>query len=100
MYKIPAYDLYNVGFGICDKLNRSLRQKCFPYRCSSNKDGGSDLKRYFDFILSCVLSNTFKIFEFVTNTSERDENHISFGMHCQHLACELYDSTFQLNKKI
>jgi hypothetical protein len=84
-YSLPAYDLYNAGFGICDKLNRfihhhklylcalsyffltcccirALRQKCFPYRCGvATKSVGSDLKRYFDFILSSALHNTFKI---------------------------------------
>lgn len=91
---IPAYDLYNVGFSICDKLNRSLRQKCFPYRCSKNKEGGSDLKRYFDFVLSCILHNTFKIYEYATETDQKGSDHLPFSEHCIVLSQELFDSTF------
>lgn len=94
-YAIPGYDLYNAGFGICDRLNRSLRQRCFPYRCGSIQKGdsaGSDLKRFFDFILSNVLRNTFKMFEFLTKTDEGNHK-LSFSSHCILLAEELFDST-------
>ena len=97
-FSIPAYDLYNAGFGICDKLNRSLRQKCFPYRCSSNnrgESGGSDLKRFFDFVFSCVLRNTFKIYEFLTKTDGKGSHKLSFSSHCILLSEELFDSASQ-----
>jgi len=70
------------------------RQKCFPYRCGSIQKGesaGSDLKRFFDFILSNVLRNTFKIFEFLTKTDEGNHK-VSFSSHCILLAEELFDS--------
>lgn len=76
---------------------------------------GSDLKRYFDFVLSSVLHNTFKIFEnHVTsagypppspasnnNLEEEMDSGVSavdtmvhqFSTHCILLAEELFDST-------
>ena len=117
-YVIPGYDLYNAGFGMCDKLNRfvnniltfkhnrrrrsscrvvfaaavflhlsnqkfsfhhrSLRQRNFPYRCGpAAQSSGSDLKRYFDFILSSVLHNTFEIFEQQVNDLQQQQRNVS-----------------------
>lgn len=84
-----------------------MRQKCFPYRCGSiaHTGVGSDLKRYFDFIFSSVLHNSFKIFESFSGTSsaaaasssvegEKDE-HSGFSAFCITLAEELFQSTLQ-----
>ena len=85
---------------------RALRQKSFPYRCGSAANSvGSDLKRYFAFILSSVLHNTFAIYEHyngittaaaaVAASEEEEEKGQTqqFSSHCVHLVEELFDST-------
>ena len=59
---IPGYDVYAMGFSICDQLNRSLRHRSYPHQMRGDE---SDLKRYFDYILSCVLHNTFAIYNYI-----------------------------------
>jgi hypothetical protein len=82
---------------------RSLRQKSYPYRCGSiSQTGvGSDLKRYFNFIFSCVLHNSFKIFECFSGipaaaaAAEAKEDYFNnrFSVFCIALAEELFQST-------
>jgi len=73
---------------------RSLRQKCFPYRCgNAANDVGSDLKRYFDFIFSCVLQNTFKIYLHLNHIHCDRKSLKEFSSFCVHLAEELFKST-------
>jgi len=61
------------------------------------------MKRYFDFILSSVLHNTFKIYEYINSSSsdisggdeerEHGKDH-EFSTFCVLLAEELFDSSF------
>lgn len=83
-------------------IYRSLRQKSYPYRCGSiSQTGvGSDLKRYFDFIFSSVLHNSFKIFEYFSGVpaaaAENEEySNNGFSVFCIALAEELFQSTLQ-----
>ena len=75
-------------------IHRLLRQKCFPYQCGNAANGvGSDLKRYFDFILSCVLQNTFKIYLHLNYIQCDRESPKEFSSFCVALAEELFKST-------
>lgn len=73
---------------------RSLRQRHFPHRCGGV---GSDLKRYFDFILSGVLHNTFVIFDHAMSlrSDQTTSSEMSFAKHCEILAEELMSSTLE-----
>jgi hypothetical protein len=78
-----------------------LRQRNFPYRCGpAAQSSGSDLKRYFDFILSSVLHNTFEIFEQQVNDLQQQQRNVSeedsqkqFSTNCIQLAEEMIAST-------
>lgn len=75
---------------------RSLRQKNFPYRCGNAANSvGSDLKRYFDFIMSCVLQNTFKIYLHFNHIECDTESLEEFSNFCVQLAFELFESSFK-----
>ena len=81
--------------------HRSLRQRNFPYRCGpAAQSSGSDLKRYFDFILSSVLHNTFETFEQQVNDLQQQQRNVSeedsqkqFSTNCIHLAPKFAFST-------
>lgn len=73
---------------------RSLRQKNFPYRRgNAANEVGSDLKRYFDFIFSCVLQNTFKIYLHFNHIQCDRESLKEFSSFCVALSEELFKST-------
>jgi hypothetical protein len=83
---IAVFDDYHHGFRICDDFNHLLHGKHWQFRTGSERDtAGGDLRRFFDFILSSVLQNTFAIFDMQSNST------LIFAKHCEILAEELYE---------
>ena len=55
---IPLYDAYKASFNGCDKLNKALHGRNWPYRSGGNTRSGLDGSS-FDYLLTCSLVNTY-----------------------------------------
>jgi len=89
---IPLYDLYAASYGFCDQFNKSLSGCMYPY-----KRGGKNYPGYTgnisDFYFTCILKNTFAIFQ---ELSPHGSPELNFGEMCLKLANELYDYSCSL----
>lgn len=78
---VPGCDDFSLMFSTCDHYNRSLYQKTFPHRPSS------DCAALHDFHFSCLLLNTFHVF---VSNHEIDPTEASYQDTMLTLADNLY----------
>ncbi len=83
---VPLYDLYGATFSVCDNFNRRLQDRTWPHKKGGYRKSGCKGKE-FDFILSCILHNTFEYF-FDINRLPSDS--IDFCDNCLLLAHQLF----------
>ena len=57
---IPVYDEYNLSFSTCDKFNKSLSNKTWPFKTGCRARSGLD-GNTFNYFFSSVLVNTYHI---------------------------------------
>ena len=55
---IPGYSHYKVLFEPCDKFNRNLHDRHWPYKRGGRNVKGASGSQH-DFLLACILQNTF-----------------------------------------
>ncbi len=83
---IPVYDLHKLTFNTCDRFNRALHDSSFPH-----KKGGcnvlGDLGVQHDFLLSCILQNTFGCLNDLTRGEAQERSYLE---KCSELADTLF----------
>lgn len=84
--RIPAYDNYKTFFECCDNFNRALKDKTWPHKRGSRGLLGESGVHH-DFLLGCILQNTFNAWHDVTG---RDPNQTSFKDFCVTLSEQLF----------
>jgi hypothetical protein len=80
---IPVYHIYQTGYQVCDKFNRSLHDCKWPHRHGGGTSTG-DLQVIADFYFSSILRNTIHIWEELGNNIQ------DFQTFCIELSDELY----------
>lgn len=83
--RIPVYDYYKVMFESCDRFNRRLHDKSWPHRRGGNAVSG-EAGVHHDFLLACVLQNTFNAYFAATGQNYEG---VSFKDFCHDLADSL-----------
>ena len=79
---VPMYDHYAVGFSNCDKYNRVLHGKTWPYRLQGDKRVNSN------YIFTCVLINTYHLW-IDSAPKDEDRSKVSWFTFCHELAFEM-----------
>jgi hypothetical protein len=59
---IPGYSHYKVLFEPCDKFNRNLHDRHWPYKRGGRNSKGAFGSQH-DFLMACILQNTFNAHE-------------------------------------
>ena len=84
---IPGYDMYKAMFEACDRFNRNLHDKHWPY-----KRGGKGRKGEWgtshDFFMACILQNTFSAHSQILGY---DPKSLSFKQKCEKLSDDMYE---------
>jgi len=84
---IPGYDMYKAMFEACDRFNRNLHDKHWPY-----KRGGKGRKGEWgtshDFFMACILQNTFSAHSQILGY---DPKTLSFKQKCEKLSDDMYE---------
>lgn len=95
-WTIPGYDLYALIYGFCDRFNRALKDRKWPFRHGGNTACG-DKGCQHNFALSCILQNTFNVYRSfhmkdlgVSEDSAAKEKYI-FQEYCYELADQLFE---------
>lgn len=85
-HTIPAYDMYNVMYSLCDGFNRNLHDRTWPHRCSGGTNGGTAGVVH-NFYFSAILQNTYNAyFDIHSKLTEK----ASFKDFSLELADEIY----------
>lgn len=87
MHVVPGYDFYKISFSACDKFNRNLHDRKWPYRYGGGGRMG-DSGHHHKFALACILQNTFNAHDSLTKNGHCSTN---FKKQCLLLADELYE---------
>ena len=84
---IPAYDLQKASFSNCDKFNRELHGRTWPFKHGGFKrlgdEGAED-----DFAFTTLLLNAFNAYRDIGDKKDEYQNFTSF---CNEVADSLYD---------
>ena len=81
---VPMYDHYGVGFSNCDKFNKALHGKTWPYKVQG------DQRAHSNYIFTCILINTYHLWKDSGNKDE-DRNTVSWQKFCLELAYEMIE---------
>ena len=82
----PGYSHYKVLFEPCDKFNRNLHDRHWPYKRGGRNVKGGPGSQY-DFIFACILQNTFNCHD------AKNENYGNLPP-IEHMCCELADDVY------
>lgn len=82
-----GYDYYKQMFDVCDKFNRNLHDKTWPFKCGGRNARGDEHHQH-NFAISCVLQNTFALFIDINDIMRADRK--DFKGYCLELADEIY----------
>ena len=81
----------NLGFwltlGYCDQFNKSLARCTYPYKRSGKGHFGF-MGNISDFYFTCILKNTFAVYQELLPTSAQE---MKFDELCMNLSNDLYD---------
>ena len=80
--RIPGYDNYKTFFEACDNFNRALHDRYFPHKRGGHGVSGEN-GEHNDFIMACILQNTFNSYHHVNDFNPKDTN---FMAMCDELA--------------
>lgn len=86
LHLVPGYDFYKLVFAACDKYNRNLHDRKWPYRCGGRNRSG-DKGHHHKFSLACILQNTFNAHNSLNGI---EYSGTSFRAQCLELADALY----------
>lgn len=78
---IPGTDHFSLMFNLCDKFNRSIHGKTWPYRCLTAA------QQQYNFLLSCVLLNCYHVYLYQHNLTYATLSYKDFAIS---LADELF----------
>ena len=78
----PMFDHYCMGFSGCDKFNRALHGKSWPYKLQGDRRVASD------YLLTSVLINVYHLWIDAAPANENRRN-ISWRNFCSDLALEM-----------
>ena len=81
---VPIYDHYGVGFSNCDKFNKVLHGKTWPYKVQG------DQRAHSNYIFTCILINAYHLWKDSGNKDE-DRNTVSWQKFCLELAYEMIE---------
>jgi hypothetical protein len=84
--RIPAYDNYKTFFECCDNFNRALKDKSWPFK-RGGKGVLGESGTHHDFLMACILQNTFNAWHQVTGDNPVTTN---FKTFCYDLSDQLF----------
>lgn len=58
---LGGYDVLKLGFSACDRFNRDMHEKSYPFRCGGGHSTGN-AKCEHNFTMTCVLLNTYNAY--------------------------------------
>ena len=88
-FYIPVYDDYGKSFNLCDRFNKSIHKKNFPFRVSGGRYGGPEASTM-DYLFTCALVTAHHAYLYTKNQTPKD---FSFSEFCEQLAMELFESS-------
>ena len=89
---LPVAEVVNDWAIIVKKFNRSLHDTHWPHRKGGkNRSGGQGMQH--NFMLTCILHNTFNCYMDMKNIPTEDLN---FETYCLQLADLLFEYAFQM----
>jgi len=84
---IPGYSHYKVLFEPCDRFNRLLHSRHWPYKRGGRGVKGAPGNQH-DFLMACILQNTFKNAHHVIMAPDLSQP--SFVDMCNELSDQIY----------
>jgi hypothetical protein len=93
-HTMPIYDHYNRAFSYCDRFNKALYNRSWPFRRGGRNRSGH-LGTVHDYFLSCILQNTFN---FIHEIKMIPHQYFHFQNMCFELSDNLYQYAIRLNK--
>lgn len=88
-HRIPVCDYYKQMFEPCDHFNRRLHDMAWPHKRGGHRGGAEDGLHH-DFLIACILQNTFNAFCAAT---DQDHRQLSFKDFCHQLADSLINES-------
>ena len=79
---IPMYDHYGSGFSNCDKFNKCIHKKTWPFKLQGDKRVNSN------YIFTCILINTYHLWIDSAHVNE-DRSSLQWQEFCHDLAFEM-----------
>lgn len=89
---IPGYDMYKAMFEVCDRYNRNLHDRHWPYK-RGGKGRKGEWGHTHDFFIACILQNTFSAH---SQIMKYDPKILSFKTKCVQLSDALYEYSCSL----
>lgn len=83
---IPGYSHYKVLFEPCDRFNRNLHQRHWPYKRGGRNIRGAAGSQH-DFLMACILQNTFNAYDEISCGSG---DSLNFKDMCCELAADIF----------
>jgi hypothetical protein len=87
--EIPNFDLYKEIFSGCDKFNRMLHQRTWPYSTGGKGRSGS-LANIRDFALSSILLNCINVFESLESECVENRSYLSYMLELSDMLYERF----------
>jgi len=82
--RFPVWDEYKESFSGCDRFNKLLHKKTWPFRDGGGRDGAV-FKNGWNYLFSCTLVNSWNLFNDCTN----QEN--TYTEYCEKLAAQIVE---------
>ena len=89
---IPGYDMYKSMFEVCDRFNRNLHDRHWPYKRGGRARTG-EWGHSHDFCMACILQNTFSAHSQIYGY---DHETLNFKQKCVQLSDDLYEYSCSL----
>ena len=84
---VPVADDYKKMFDMCDKYNKQIKKRVWPFK-PGGKDHLGEQGKYHSFAFGCVLQNTFNAYRDMNNIDKKNYEYYSY---CEVLARQLYE---------
>lgn len=84
--QIPGYSNYKTFFKSCDNFNLNLNKRHWPHTRGGKSKSG-EVGEHHDFVMACVLQNTFNAYHYINNTCH---NSVSFPSMCDELSHDIF----------
>ena len=85
--RVAGYEYYKTFFESCDRFNRALHDRYWPYKRGGRGTSG-EAGEINDFMMACVLQNTYNAYMYLNDISTED--YPSFEDMCDELSLQIF----------